>query len=232
VNDSAANASEVPVLAVDGPAGTGKSTVARLVATHLGLEYLDTGAMYRAVTFAVLACGCDLTDTEAVAAAATDADIVIGPDSLDVDGVSVTVDGVDATAAIRGAEVTAAVSMVSAHPVVRGLLQARQRAWATDIGPAVLEGRDIGTAVFPNARLKVYLDARPEVRAARRAAQSGNDPAAELEKLVERDRVDSTRADSPLATAENALVIDTSELAIDEVVEAVADAWREAGHER
>ena len=152
------------VVAIDGPAGSGKSTVARSLAERLGLRYLDTGAMYRAVTFAALRRNIDPADGEPVAALARRVD-------LDVTLEYVRVDGVDATIEIRGPEVTRAVSTVAANADVRSELVARQRDWAAKHGGGVIEGRDIGSVVFPDAELKVYLDARPEVRAARRSKE-------------------------------------------------------------
>ena len=152
------------VIAIDGPAGSGKSTVARCLAERLDLEYLDTGAMYRAVTFAALRRNVDPADEEPVAALARMVDLSVTVDR-------VVVDGVDATIEIRGPEVTRAVSIVAANAKVREELVTRQREWALRHGGGVIEGRDIGSVVFPDAELKVYLDARPEVRAARRSKE-------------------------------------------------------------
>ena len=146
------------VIAIDGPAGSGKSTVARALAAYLGLKYLDTGAMYRAVAFAVLRAGGDPEDAEATAAIARRVDLDVGLES-------VMVDGVDATVEIRGPEVSRAVSVVAANPDVRKELVSRQREWAHRQGGGVLEGRDIGTVVFPDAELKVYLTADAAERA-------------------------------------------------------------------
>ncbi|HRW39204.1 MAG TPA: (d)CMP kinase, partial [Aquihabitans sp.] len=154
----------ITVIAIDGPAGSGKSTVGRRLAEHLGLDYLDTGAMYRGVTFAALRRGIDPADAADVARLAEAVE-------LDVTGGIVLVDGVDATIEIRGPEVTRAVSLVAANPAVRTEMVRRQRAWAAQHGGGVLEGRDIGTVVFPDAALKVYLTASPEVRAQRRAKE-------------------------------------------------------------
>ena len=204
------------VIAIDGPAGSGKSSVARALANRLGLGYLDTGAMYRAVTFAALQLGLELTD----AAAAGD---VARAMSLEMGASSVIVDGVDATSAIRGPEVSGAVSVVAAHPPVREELRRRQRAWVAAHGGGVVEGRDIGTVVFPDARLKVFLTASPDVRAHRRAAEQGETDEATIAtwaaNLAERDHLDSTRADSPLREADGAAVVDTSDRTIEEVVD-------------
>ena len=215
------------VVALDGPAGTGKSTVARAVAERLGLGYLDTGAMYRAVTWAarrnglVDAAGAVAVTGAALGRLAERLDLVLDPASG-----RVTVDGTDVTAAIRGSEVTAAVSAVSAVPEVRAVLRPRQRALVEGAGGAVVEGRDMGTVVFPDATLKVYLTARPEVRAARRAAEVGGDVASVAADIARRDRADSSRADSPLSQASDALVVDTSELSLEQVVERVAGEAR------
>jgi len=199
------------VVALDGPAGAGKSTVARAVAARLGVEYLDTGAMYRAVTFAVLRRGVSVTDTVEVARLATVID-------LDISTTSVVVDGVDATAAIRGREVTDAVSAVAANQAVRTVLVDRQRAWVAARGGGVVEGRDIATVVFPDAVLKLFVTASPRVRAERRVAETGGDVAEVEASIIERDRRDSTRESSPLLLADDAIELDTSDLDIDEVV--------------
>ncbi|MPY93768.1 MAG: (d)CMP kinase [Acidimicrobiia bacterium] len=199
------------VVAIDGPAGTGKSTVARAVAERLRLAHLDTGAMYRAVTWSVLDQGGAPEDEAAVLDA-------LGSARFTFEDERALVDGRDITAAIRSPAVTAAVSSVSSHPKLRAELVARQRAWAQAHGGGVLEGRDIGSVVFPDAELKVFLTASPEVRAARRAAESGGPVAEVAADLARRDRADSSRAESPLQEAEGAVVLDTSDLASDEVV--------------
>ncbi|MEG3632401.1 (d)CMP kinase [Micromonospora palythoicola] len=203
------------VVAVDGPSGSGKSTVSRRLATSLGGRYLDTGAMYRAITWAVLRSGVDLTDTQAVAKVAGEVDLLIGTDPT---GYGVTVDGVNVETDIRGPEVTAAVSAVAAVPAVRALLVARQRDMITKAGRIVVEGRDIGSVVAPDADLKVYLTASAAARAARRSAENASDVAATAADLARRDQLDSTRKADPLAQAADAVVLDTTELGIDEVV--------------
>jgi CMP/dCMP kinase len=202
------------VVAIDGPAGAGKSTVGRAVATRLGLEYLDTGAMYRAVTFAALRRGIDPADDEAVA-------VLAGAIEMTLEGSSVTVDGVDATVEIRGREVTAAVSAVAANGHVRSELVRRQRSWVDAHGGGVVEGRDIGSVVFPDATLKLFVTASPRVRAERRVAEIGGDVAEVEASIIERDRKDSTRAESPLTESSDAVVVDTTGLSIDEVVERI-----------
>jgi cytidylate kinase len=204
---------DVRVIAIDGPAGSGKSTVARRLAERLGLQYLDTGAMYRAVAFAAIQRGVDPVDTGPVATISRDMELA-------VDDRGVVVDGIDATVEIRGPEVSRAVSAVAANPEVRTELRARQRQWAAEHGGGVIEGRDIGTVVFPDALLKVYLTASPEVRAQRRAREMTElDYDSVAADLARRDAADQGRDDSPLAEADDALTVDTSDLDIDEVVD-------------
>ncbi len=226
--------SEPMIIAIDGPAGAGKSTVGRRLAERLGVEYLDTGAMYRAVTLAALERGVEIDDPEAVAAVARAADI-------DLDHGIVRVDGVDATAAVRSAAVTARVSEVAANSAVRAELVERQRRWVNERGGAVVEGRDIGSVVFPDALLKLFITASPRVRAERRVAQDRGVEAADVTvvdpgavdaveaAIIERDRADSSRADSPLTTTPDMVVVDTSGLSIDEVVGQIIDALDATG---
>ena len=204
------------VIAIDGPAGAGKSTVGRAVATRLGLDYLDTGAMYRAVTFAVLRRGLDPSDADAVAAVCTGIELHISDDA-------VVVDGVDASIEIRGREVTAAVSAVAANSSVRADLVRRQRRWVDRHGGGVVEGRDIGSVVFPDAPLKLYITASPRVRAERRVAEIGGDIDEVERSIIGRDRQDSTRADSPLRDTSDSITVDTTGMQIDEVVEYVME---------
>jgi cytidylate kinase len=200
------------VIAIDGPAGSGKSTVARAVAESLDLPYLDTGAMYRAVAFAVLRAGGDPADEELAANTARSMELDVGPDK-------VLVNGTDATVEIRGPEVTRSVSLVAANPAVRVELVSRQREWTARRGGGVLEGRDIGTVVFPDAELKVYLTANAEERARRRAKEvSDLDYETVAADLARRDTLDSTRDADPLSEAPDAVLVDTTGLAIDEVV--------------
>jgi 3-phosphoshikimate 1-carboxyvinyltransferase len=195
------------LVAIDGPAGSGKSTVSRAVAERLGMARLDTGAMYRAVAWAVGQRQVDADDPAAVAAVAASA-------RIELDGSTVSMDGTDVTEAIRTPEVSAAVSAVAANPEVRRHLVERQRRWAAEHGGGVVEGRDIGTVVFPDADLKVYLTASAEERARRRHEE----PA---EGLARRDRIDSTRAASPLTRADDAHLLDTTGSSVEDVVEEV-----------
>ena len=215
------------VVAIDGPAGSGKSTVARGVAVALGVPMLDTGAMYRAITLAALESGVDLADGGAVAAVARDADIV-------QEQGGVLLGGRDVSAEIRGPEVTGAVSQVSAHPQVRAVLVERQRTWVTDHDGGVLEGRDIGTVVLPDAPVKVFLTARDDVRAARRqkdevAAARTVAVASVRDSLNSRDAADSTlgRATRPEDAAADALVLDTSDMTAQEVIDVIVAEARE-----
>jgi cytidylate kinase len=202
----------VRIIAIDGPAGSGKSTVARALADRLGLAYLDTGAMYRGVTFAALRRGIDPSEAEQVARMVLDVELSVGPDG-------VVVDGADATIEIRGPEVSRAVSIVAANHEVRTELVRRQRAWADAQGGGVLEGRDIGTVVFPDATLKVYLTADPEVRAQRRSKEVTDlDYETVAADLARRDALDQGREVSPLTEAPDALLVDTTGLAVEEIV--------------
>lgn len=210
--------SSVRTVAIDGPAGAGKSTLAVNLAKHLGLERLDTGAMYRAVAWAALDRGVDVSDRQAVAALARALEIDLH------DGV--TVDGADATGAIRTASVDAAVSAVAANPEVRTELVNRQRAWVEEHGGGVVEGRDIGTVVLPGADLKVYLTAAPNERAKRRAQERSDRRSVEQVEadLKRRDQLDSTRSDSPLPApgqATDAIVVDSTHKSAASILEEV-----------
>jgi cytidylate kinase len=200
-------------ITLDGPSGTGKSSVARGVAARLGASYLDTGAMYRAATVAVLDAGVDPEDADAVARTVAAARIEVGTEA---ETELVLVDGVDVAARIRGPEVTRNVSAVSAVPAVRRQLVDQQRALVAATDAVVVEGRDIGTVVLPGATLKIYLTAAPDVRAERRAGQLGITDPAEVAALADdlrrRDEYDSSRADSPLRPAEDAVVVDSTDL--------------------
>ncbi|MEN0135106.1 MAG: (d)CMP kinase [Rhodococcus sp. (in: high G+C Gram-positive bacteria)] len=208
------------VVAMDGPSGTGKSSVSRMLAQRLGARYLDTGAMYRIATLHVLRKGVDLTDPAAIADATVGLPWSIGTDPA---GEQVLLDGEDVGEEIRGDAVTKAVSAVSAVPAVRELLVAAQRRLAYEAERIVVEGRDIGTVVLPDADVKIYLTASAEARAQRRNAQNlaegrGDDFAAVLADVQRRDHLDSTRAVSPLRPADDSVLVDTSELGIDDVI--------------
>jgi cytidylate kinase len=206
------------VIAVDGPSGVGKSTVSGRVAAALGFPHLDTGATYRAVGLVALSREASLTDEDSIVAA-------LEQSSLDIESGTVMLDDVDVTETLRGDAVTRAASKVASLPDVRSRIVAWQRAWVERHGgDAVVEGRDIGTVVFPNAALKIYLTARPEVKAARRSGDTeaaGRSTAEIAEALAARDHADSTRKASPLRPADDAIIIDTSDLSVDEVVERV-----------
>lgn len=206
------------VVAIDGPSGSGKSSTSRGVAHRLGVRYLDTGAMFRAMTWWMLREGVDLQDAEAVAARADEP--VIGSDT-DPLAPGITVDGFDVAAAIRSDEVTSSVSAVSAVPEVRARLLELQRAVIGD-GGIVVEGRDIGSVVAPDAGVKVYLTADAGARAVRRALEEGgSDVAATQESLLARDKIDSGRATAPLVMADGAVHIDTTPYSLDEVIDQV-----------
>ena len=207
------------VVALDGPSGSGKSSTARGVADRLSLAFLDTGAMYRAMTWGLLQRGIDINDPEAVASDAGDIHIVSGTNPL---APSIEADGIDVGGPIRSDEITAAVSAVAAVPRVRELMVEQQRAIIAASRGIVVEGRDIGSAVAPKAAIKIFLVADSEARATRRAAENdSNDPEAMLEALAARDHKDSTRAASPLTKAEGAIVIDSTFLTLDEVIDRV-----------
>jgi CMP/dCMP kinase len=211
------------VVAVDGPGGSGKSTVARALARRLGVRYLDTGAMYRAVTWLALERRQDIEDAEGLAQLAERAALTVGTDP---EAPAIAVDGVDVSAEIRSRPVTSAVSAVSAVDALRRDLVARQRAIiASEPTGIVVEGRDIGTVVAPDAPLKVFLTASTAVRARRRSAEigeAGDDAVAQtMAELSRRDALDSGRVASPLAQAPDAIVVDSSDLSVDSVVDVI-----------
>lgn len=208
------------VIALDGPSGTGKSTVARGLAERLGARYLDTGAMYRAATLAALRAGAPVDDARLVADVVENARIEI---STDPAAPGITLDGEPVDAEIRTAEVTAAVSAVSALPAVRAHIVAQQRELIGN-GAIVVEGRDIGSVVWPSARAKIYLTASPEARARRRAGELAGADVSEVAADIERrDRLDSTRAVSPLVRAADAVELDTTDLDVDQVIKSLVD---------
>jgi cytidylate kinase len=207
------------VIALDGPSGSGKSSTSRAVAARLGLDYLDTGAMYRAVTWAVLERGVDPHDPAAVAEVAAAVRLEPGTDPLKP---TIAVDGVDVSEPIRSDAVNAAVSPVSTVPDVRARLVDLQRRIIAGSDGIVVEGRDIASTVAPDAQVKVYLVADPAARAARRAAEEGHaDAETTKASLLARDRIDSTRATSPLVRADGAVEVDSTYLTLDEVVDRV-----------
>ncbi len=214
------------VVAIDGPAGAGKSTIARRVAEKLGFVYIDTGAMYRAVALKALRNGTDAGDAERLEQLAREARIAFEPGSS-----RVLLDGEDVSAAIRAPEISPAASKVSVFPGVRrALVEMQRRMGASE--SVVMEGRDIGSVVFPNADVKIFLDADPAVRAARRIREMEEkgqklDPAEVEREIRERDRRDSTRADSPLVRAPDAVSIDTTPMSIEQVEQAILKVIRE-----
>jgi len=213
-------AAQPVIVAIDGPSGTGKSSTSKAVAAQLDLSYLDTGAQYRAITWWMVTNGIDTDDPSAIAAVAGKADIVSGTDPANP---TITVDGTDVAAAIRTQEVTSKVSAVSAVPDVRARITDLQRSIAAGAEKGiVVEGRDIGTTVLPDADLKIFLTASPEARAARRSGElKGVDVNATREALIKRDAADSSRKTSPLAKAADAAEVDTTELTLAQVIECV-----------
>ncbi|MFC5958959.1 (d)CMP kinase [Streptomyces pratens] len=213
--------SSTPVIvAIDGPSGTGKSSTSKAVAAQLGLSYLDTGAQYRAITWWMVTNGIDTADPSAIAAAAGKPEILSGTDP---EKPAITVDGIDVAGPIREQDVTSKVSAVSAVPEVRTRITELQRSIAgSAVTGIVVEGRDIGTTVLPDADLKIFLTASPEARAARRSGElKGADLHATREALVKRDAADSSRKTSPLAKADDAVEVDTTDLTLQQVIECV-----------
>ncbi|MEV6425907.1 (d)CMP kinase [Streptomyces sp. NPDC051662] len=211
------------IVAIDGPSGTGKSSTSKAVAAQLGLRYLDTGAQYRAMTWWMITNGVDVSDAAAVATAAGKPVLVSGTDPA---APTITVDGSDAAGPIRTQEVTSKVSAVSAVPEVRTVVTELQRSIAAAAAKGiVVEGRDIGTTVLPDADVKIFLTASPEARAARRSGElkgkEATDVAATKDALVKRDAADSGRKTSPLAKADDAVEVDTTELTLQQVIECV-----------
>lgn len=215
-----------PLIAIDGPAGAGKSTVARSLAKRLGWRYLDTGALYRAVTLKALRAGLDLADEGAMGRLASGAEIEL----LDEAGVQkVLLDGEDVSTAVRGPDVSKSVPVVAALARVREAMVPRQRDFAAR-GPIVAEGRDMGTVVFKDAGVKFYLDADPRIRATRRAAERGDSDVAKVEaEQVARDRTDSTRKEAPLRRAADAVYVDSTGMSVDQVLDLLERHVRAAG---
>lgn len=214
------------IVAIDGPAGSGKSTVAKSLADRLGFHYLDTGAMYRAVAFFTLASGLSVTDESAVERIATENHVTFGHEPDNALPSRVYIAGSDVTTAIRSSRVDEAVSQVASMPRVRAAMLEQQREIALN-DDIVIEGRDIGTVVFPDAEVKIYLTAAPEERARRRAAQQATtgvlvDPAGVRDSMLRRDEADSSRAVAPLSVAADAVLLDTTGLSIDDVVSDIA----------
>jgi cytidylate kinase len=211
------------VIAIDGPAGAGKSTVARQVSTATGLRYLDTGAMYRCVALEVQNTATDPNDADAVGKIARDVKVVIERDAAKLNGVDVSSD-------IRTGEINGIVSIIAAHTPVRDAMREQQRKWIEAQKGGVVEGRDIGTVVFPDAILKVFLTASPEVRAERRVGQTGGDITAVAASIAERDHLDSTRLDSPLRPSEGSVIVDSSNRTIEEVVAEIVSHFERVDH--
>lgn len=211
------------VIAIDGPAGAGKSTVARQVSTATGLRYLDTGAMYRCVALEVQNTATDPNDADAVGKIAREVSVVIERDAAKLNGV-------DVSSEIRSSEINDIVSVIAAHTPVRDAMREQQRRWIQAQKGGVVEGRDIGTVVFPDAILKVFLTASPEVRAERRVGQTGGDIKAVAASIAERDHLDSTRLDSPLRPSEGSVIVDSSNRTIEEVVAEIVSHFERVDH--
>lgn len=210
------------VIAIDGPAGAGKSTVAKLVAVETGLPYLDTGAMYRCVALSVLHSGVDISDAQKVGEIAEQV-------TIELNGPIALLNGVDVSEDIRQPEINSVVSVIAAHSPVRSAMRLQQQRWIEKQGGGVVEGRDIGTVVFPDAQCKIFLTATPQVRAARRVDQFGGDVDEVAASIAERDRIDSTRTDSPLRPAQDAVIVDSSDKSTTEVVNEIVSIFRSAG---
>jgi cytidylate kinase len=204
------------VVAIDGPAGAGKSTIARLLAARVGIPYLDTGAMYRALSVAALDRGITVTNEAALGELARTVEVHVGKEH-------VLLDGVDVTERIRSSEVNAVVSHVATNSEVRTHLRRSQREWVARMGGGIVEGRDIATVVFPDACAKVFLTASARERARRRVEQSGGDIDEVERAIVERDARDASRTDGPMVAAPDAVVVDTTGHSIEQVIETLAE---------
>jgi cytidylate kinase len=209
------------VIAIDGPAGAGKSTVAKHVASATGLPYLDTGAMYRCIAYAAGLEQVDINDAEAMGAVARGS-------KVQVEGTIACLNGSDVSHLIRSPEINQMVSVIAAHTPVRDAMREQQRSWIADHEGGVVEGRDIGTVVFPDAVLKIFLTASAEVRAQRRVQQVGGDVLEIAASIAQRDHLDSHRIDSPLRPAPDSHTVDSSVHTIDEVVTEIVNLFREA----
>ena len=206
------------VIAIDGPAGAGKSTVARRVAEAVGIPYLDTGAMYRCVALQCLRRDIDPNDVSSVSAIAEQI-------SIELDGPVVILNGEDVSQLIRTSEVAGIVSLIAVHSPVRDSMRRQQQQWIQKSGGGVVEGRDIGTVVFPDAEVKIFLTASALERARRRVDQHGGDIDEVTQSIAERDRIDSTREDSPLKPADDSVIVDSTGKTIDEVVREIVGAF-------
>lgn len=207
------------VIAIDGPAGAGKSTVARRVAQLIAIPYLDTGAMYRCVALQCLREGIEANDIEEVTKIAHEIHISL-------QGTKVGLNGEDVSNAIRGSDVASIVSLIAVHSPVRDAMRSQQRQWIQQMGGGVVEGRDIGTVVFPDADVKIFLTASPHERARRRVEQSGGDIEEVAAGIAERDHIDSTREDSPLVPAVDSVLVDSSGKSIDDVVNEIVSVYQ------
>ncbi len=207
------------VIAIDGPAGAGKSTVARRVAEQIAIPYLDTGAMYRCVALQCLRDGINANDVDNVAKIANEIHISLH-------GATVGLNGEDVSDAIRSSEVASIVSLIAVHSPVRDAMRTQQRQWIQQMGGGVVEGRDIGTVVFPDAEIKIFLTASPHERAKRRVEQNGGNLDAVAAGIAERDRIDSTREDSPLIPATDSILVDSTGKSVDEVVNEIVLAYQ------
>jgi cytidylate kinase len=208
------------VIAIDGPAGAGKSTVAKMVASRTGLPYLDTGAMYRCVALQTLRNGIAVSNEDAIADIAESAHIVI-------EGSIALLGEEDVSSEIRSPEIAGIVSIIAAQSPVRTAMRQQQQRWISSHGGGVVEGRDIGTVVFPDAEVKIFLTASPEERAIRRVGQNGGNISTVAASIAERDRIDSERSDSPLRPADDGFIVDSTGLTIEQVVDIIVSKYHQ-----